>query len=166
MDQTIIILIFGIVSYFFMGYLFEYLYNDSGLRYLIDLSKAWYCCSCVFFIYGLNEVIPLDEKYLLITVVLTYISILLLFKAVYSYIKIKFPNGFRYILIFYIIDTIVLFITGMFLFQNDVYSSCNFSGAISTGILLVFCNLKQDTIKKRLIWNLYTSMGEIGRAHV
>ncbi|MCY6369439.1 putative bifunctional diguanylate cyclase/phosphodiesterase [Clostridium ganghwense] len=164
MNETMIILIFGIVSYMFMGYLFTYLYKDSGLKYLLELSFIWYCCSCIFLIDAINEAILIHTKELLINDILTYLCCFLLLKAMYTFIKTKLPNVHKYILIFYIINILIFFIMGMILFEKQIYGSCIFASIVSSGLLIIFCNWKLKESRKYTIGNIYIFVGSLSHA--
>lgn len=159
MSETMIIFIFSMVSYLLMGYLFNYLYKDSGSKYLLELSRAWYWCSCVFLIYCINEIMPLNEKYLLIIHTLTYVSIFFLIKAIDAFIKIKFVHKHRYILTLYIIAIVIFFTTGMIIFEKEIYSSCIFSAIISSGFLIFFYNWDVKNLKKYFVGDLFIFTG-------
>lgn len=162
MNETMIILSFGTISYMFMGYLFTYLYKDSGLKYLLELSFAWYCCSGIFIVYSINEVISLDTKKLLITDILTYTACFFILKAIYTLIKIKLSNTYKYMLVFYIINILIFFIIGMILFEKLIVTSCIFASIISSCLLIIFGNWKlKEYPKYYTIGHLYIFVGSL-----
>ncbi len=163
MNETMIMLGFGIISYIFMGYLFTYLYKDSGLKYLLELSFVWYCCSGIFLMYFINEAILLDTKALLIIDMLNYIACLLLIKAMYTFIKTRLLNFHKYMLSFYIINILIFFIVGMILFEKVILNSCIFSSIISSCILIIFGNWKRKELKRYTIGNSYIVVGSLSK---
>lgn len=156
-----IILVFGSISYMFMGYLFTYLYKDSGLKYLLELSFVWYCCSGIFLVDVISEVILLNTKALLIIDILNYIPCLLLLKAMYTFIKTKLLIVHKQILIFYIINTLIFFTIGMILFEKVILDSCIFASIISSCILIIFGNWKRKELRRYTIGNLYIFVGSL-----
>lgn len=161
MRETMIMLVFGIISYMFMGYLFTYLYKDSGLKYLLELSFVWYCCSGIFLVYAINQVIVSNTKALLIIDILNYIACLLLLKAMCTFIKTKLLIVHKQILIFYIINILIFFIIGMILFEKVILDSCIFASIISSCILIIFGNWKQKELRRYTIGNLYIVVGSL-----
>lgn len=163
MNETMIMLGFSIISYMFMGYLFTYLYKDSGLEYLLELSFVWYCCSGIFLMHFINEAILLDTKALLIIDMLNYVACLLLIKSMYTFIKTKLLNVHKYMLSFYIINILIFFIVGMILFEKVILNSCIFASIISSCILIIFGNWKQKELKRYTIGNLYIVVGSLSK---
>lgn len=163
MNETLIIPIFGIISYVFMGFLFFYLYKDSKLKYLLELSFVWHCCSCIFLVDIIIEVFLLEKKYFLIEDIITCICCFLLIKAVYTFIKVKLLNLYKHIRSVYVIITLVIFIIGTILFKGVVINACVLSSIITSSLFIIFENLIKErfSLKKYTIGTLYIIVGSV-----